>query len=105
VPVVIGSDAGNFVLSQFHGTSTLRELELLAGTGIPPADVIAAATRVPARMLRLEDQVGTVEVGKRGDLVVVRDDPLRDVGTIRRTIAWTVKSGVARTPAEWMRPE
>ncbi len=102
VPLVIGSDAGNFVLAQFHGTSTLREMELLASTGVPPAEVLAAATRVPARMLQLEHEVGSVEVGRRGDLVIVRDDPLRDVTAIRRSVAWTVKAGVARTPAEWM---
>ncbi len=101
VPVVIGSDAGNFVLAQFHGTSTLREIELLASTGVPAAAVLAAATSVPARLLRLEHEVGTVQVGKRGDLVIVRDDPLRDVGALR-SILWTVKSGVAWTPAEWM---
>jgi imidazolonepropionase-like amidohydrolase len=101
VPVVIGSDAGNAVLAQFHGTSTLREIELLASTGIPPTEALAAATSLPARMLHLEDEVGTVAVGKRADLVIVRDDPLEDVRALR-SILWTVKSGVARTPAEWM---
>jgi imidazolonepropionase-like amidohydrolase len=101
VAVVIGSDAGNFVLAQFHGTSTLREIDLLASAGVPPAAVLAAATSVPARLLRLEHEVGTVEVGKRADLVIVRDDPLRDVRALRG-ILWTVKSGVARTPAQWM---
>jgi imidazolonepropionase-like amidohydrolase len=101
VPVVIGSDAGNFVLAQFHGTSTLREIELLAAAGVPLPDVLAAATRVPARMLRLEHEVGTIAVGKRADLVIVRADPLESADALR-TILWTVKSGVARTPTEWM---
>jgi imidazolonepropionase-like amidohydrolase len=102
VPVVIGSDAGNTaVLGQFHGVSTLREIELLASAGVAPADVLAAATRVPAGMLRIDDQVGTVEVGKRADLVVVRDDPLQDVRALR-AILWTIRSGVAKTPREWV---
>jgi len=98
--LAIGSDAGNFILAQFHGVSTLRELELLAA-GVPNADVLQAATRVPARLLGREDEVGTVAVGKRADLVVVRDDPLADVHAMR-TVRWTVKAGVAHTPAEWM---
>jgi imidazolonepropionase-like amidohydrolase len=102
VPLVIGSDAGNSsVLSEFHGTSTLRELELLADAGIPLPAVLAAATRVPARMLGIEADAGTVEPGKRGDLAVLRDDPLRDVRAFR-TIEWTVQAGVAHTPREWM---
>ena len=101
IPIVIGSDAGNFVPAQFHGTSTLREIELLASAGVPPGEVLAAATTVPARMLHVEDQVGTVEVGKRADLVVVDGDPLVDPKVLR-SVRWSVKSGVAHTPEQWM---
>lgn len=100
--LVIGSDAGNSsLLSEFHGTSTLRELELLAQAGVPPADVLAAATRVPAQMLGIEGDAGTIEPGKRADMVVLAGDPLVDITAIR-TIRFTVKDGVAHTPAEWM---
>lgn len=87
----------------FHGSSMLREVELLGEAGLTPLDAIASATRVPAAMLGLADEIGTVEVGKRADLVVVRDDPLADLRALR-TIRWTVKDGVAHTPAEWMGP-
>lgn len=102
IPLVIGSDAGNSsVLSQFHGTSTLRELELLADAGIPSAAVLAAVTRVPAEMLGISAEAGTVEPGKRADMVVLASDPLASILAIR-TIRWTVKGGVVHTPAEWM---
>jgi imidazolonepropionase-like amidohydrolase len=103
VPIVAGSDAGNWPIDpyHFHGPTTLREIQLLGAAGVPPADALASATRIPARMLRLDDEIGTVEVGKRADLVIVRDDPLRDLGALR-TVAWTIKGGVARTPEEWM---
>ena len=52
-------------------------------------------------MLGLGAELGTVEAGKRADLVVVRDDPLRDLRALR-TIRWTIRDGVARTPDEWM---
>jgi imidazolonepropionase-like amidohydrolase len=102
VPLVIGSDAGNSsLLSAFHGTSTVRELELLADAGVPAADVLAAATRVSAEMLGISGDAGTVERGKRGDLVVLASDPLANIRAIR-TIRWTVKAGVVHTPQEWM---
>jgi imidazolonepropionase-like amidohydrolase len=102
VPLVIGSDAGNSsLLSEFHGTSTLRELELLADAGVPASDVLAAATRVPAEMLGIAAVAGTLESGKRGDLVVLASDPLADIRAVR-TIRWTIKAGVPHTPEEWM---
>ena len=103
VPLVIGSDAGNWPILpyQFHAASTHRELELLAEAGVPAADVLAAATRVPARMLGRDQDLGTIEVDKRADLVVVDGDPLTDLRALRK-IRWTIKDGVAHTPAEWM---
>jgi imidazolonepropionase-like amidohydrolase len=52
-------------------------------------------------MLGLTSEIGTVEPGKRADLMIVRDDPLRDLRALR-SVQWTVKNGVAHTPAEWM---
>jgi imidazolonepropionase-like amidohydrolase len=49
----------------------------------------------------LNDEIGTVEVGKRADLVIVKDDPLKDLGNLK-TILWTVQDGVAKTPEQWM---
>src|SRR5262249_21726819 len=100
VPIVVGSEAGGSPYHE-HGPTTLREIELLGEAGGSPADVIAAATRTPAAMLGLGDQIGTVEVGKHADLVVVRDDPLADLGNLR-SVRFTVRDGVAHTPGEWM---
>ena len=103
VPIVAGSDSGNgpIVPYLFHGVTTLRELELLGGAGLSPAQVIAAATRTPANMLGLATELGTIEPGKRADLVIVKGDPLIDLRALRNVL-WTVKDGVAKTPAEWM---
>jgi imidazolonepropionase-like amidohydrolase len=103
VPVAVGSDAANWdaVPYQFFGTSTLREMELLADAGVPAKDVIVAATRTPARLLGLETEIGTVEVGKRADLVIVDGDPLSDLRAMR-SVRWAVRAGIAKTPAEWM---
>ena len=52
-------------------------------------------------MLGRTDELGTIEVGKRADLVIVGGDPLADLRALQ-TIRWTVRNGVARTPQEWM---
>lgn len=104
VPIVVATDAPSpwtASNSHFHGPTTLREIELLGQAGVPPADAIAAATRTPARMLGLEREIGTVEVGKRAELVIVDGDPLQDLRALRR-VRFTVQNGVARTPEQWM---
>jgi imidazolonepropionase-like amidohydrolase len=79
----------------------VREIELLGDAGFSPSGAIEAATRTPARMLGLETEIGTVEPGKRADLLIVGGDPLEDLRALRKVL-WTVKDGVAHTPAEWM---
>ena len=104
VAMVLGSDSGNWPLFSyfFHGPTTWRELRLLAEAGLSPAEVLAIATINPARMLGLEADIGTVEVGKVADLLVVDADPLRDVEKALRALRLTVRAGVARTPKAWM---
>src|SRR5690348_1404763 len=53
----------------------LREAELLAGAGIPPLDVIVAATRNSAVALRQSDRRGTIQPGKRADLLLLDANP------------------------------
>ncbi|MGH7785343.1 MAG: hypothetical protein ACRERC_00660 [Candidatus Binatia bacterium] len=52
-------------------------------------------------MLGRQAEIGTVEVGKRADLLIVDGDPLTDLRALRR-VRWTVRDGIAKTPAEWM---
>lgn len=103
VPIVMGSDSGNWpvILSEFHGPTSIRELELLAAAGFSNAEVLTTATRTPAEMLGREAEQGTVEVGKLADLVIVEGNPLEDLGAMRHVV-YTVRAGDARTPAEWM---
>ncbi len=103
VPIVMGSDSGNWPIIpyEFHGPTSLREIELLGEAGLKPHEALAAATRVAATMLGQENDIGTVEIGKRADLVVVRGDPLQDLRALRN-IQWTIRNGVSRTPQQWM---
>lgn len=104
IPVSLGTDTSNWplFLSFFHGPSTILEMELLRRAGLAPLDVISAATSVPARMMGLGDELGTVEKGKHADMVIVRKDPLADM-TALRELMFAIKGGQARTPEEWMR--
>ena len=64
-------------------------------------EVISSVNRIPSDMTGLEKLIGTVEVGKRAELIVVKDDPLGDLSALK-TILWTIKDGEARTPEAWV---
>jgi imidazolonepropionase-like amidohydrolase len=70
VRVAMGTDSGVTP----HGQN-LRELALMAANGMPPAAVLSAATWSAAELLGVSDELGTLEVGKRADVVVVGGDP------------------------------
>ena len=76
VTIACGSDAGVFV----HGQNA-RELELMVAYGMTPAQALAAATRVAAKVLGTEE-FGQIRPGARG-FVVLADDPLRDITALR----------------------
>src|SRR5687767_9961860 len=97
VPLVMGSDSGNWPILpfEFHGPTSIREVELLVDAGLSPEEALTAATRTPARMLGLD--VGTLVVGSSADLLVVEGDPLSNAGALR-TLRYTIRDGELRTP-------
>lgn len=82
VPMVAGTDA--LLSGVVPGFSLHEELELLAGAGLTNAEVLAAATRVPAEWLGVAGDRGTIAIGKRADLVLLDADPLDDVANTRK---------------------
>ena len=91
VPIIAGTDAPNPGTS--HGISMHREFELLASAGLSPAEVLAAATSVPADAFGLDDR-GRIAPGMRADLVLVEGNPLEDL-TRTRAIVGVWKGGHA----------
>lgn len=68
----------------FDGTSvTVRELEFMAEAGMSPLAALQAATIRAAELLGIDGEVGSVEPGKRADLIAVDGNPLEDVSALR----------------------
>ena len=101
VPILAGTDANASALIPGgvpHGASLHRELELLAGAGLSTAEVLRAATELPATVFGLADR-GGIEPGRRADLVLLDGDPIADIRATRfiRRI-WI--GGIEHEPAE-----
>ena len=75
-----------------HGTN-LRELQLMAEHGFSPTQAFVAATSSAAELMGLGDQLGTLEQGKRADVVVIDGDPL-DLATLKDRVEQVWKDGV-----------
>ncbi len=82
VPVALGTDAG--IGSLVHGEGTLRELELLVKAGLSPTDALIAATANSAAALGVLEDRGTIEAGKRADLILVDGKPWETISDIRK---------------------
>ncbi len=74
-----------------HGTN-LRELQLMAEHGSTPAQALVAATSSAAELMGLERELGTIEPGKRADLVLVDGDPF-ELATLKDRISQVWKDG------------
>ena len=81
VKILFGTDTG---VSK-HGDNA-REFRLMVEAGMPPMESIRVATSAPAKFLGLDDQVGSIAVGKLGELVGVPGDPLDDITAMERVV-------------------
>ncbi|TCP34851.1 amidohydrolase family protein [Sphingomonas sp. BK235] len=88
VAMTFGTDAGVYP----HGDNA-KQFAKMVQWGMTPLDAIRAATTSAARALGRESDVGAIAVGRYGDLVAVKGDPLRDVTVLEQPVA-VVKGGV-----------
>jgi imidazolonepropionase-like amidohydrolase len=78
VPIVAGTD------QSVPGFSLDREIELHVQAGFTPMEAIQSATLVAARAMGMEKDAGTIEAGKRADVIVVDGNPLENISDIRK---------------------
>ncbi len=106
--VTTGSDSG--FIYQLYGFAYVREMELMREAGFHPLEIIKSATLNGAQALGVENEIGTVAVGKLADFVIVAENPLKNLkvlygtGAIRLTednevvrvggVKYTVKDGI-----------
>ena len=77
VPIVAGTDGS--------GIEIVRELEIYQEAGFSPAEALAAATIVPARLVGQEQHTGSIKTGKTADLALIDGDPSTQIGALRQT--------------------
>jgi imidazolonepropionase-like amidohydrolase len=95
--VALGNDYGAGVGS---GTGMpLTEMRLLLAAGLSPMEVVVAGTKHAAFVCGQEDVLGTLEVGKLADIIVVDGDPLRDLQAMERVVA-VIKNGEVAHPQD-----
>lgn len=85
ITIVPGTD-------DFPGFALHHELELYSQSGIPNADVLRSATITSAKVAGKDKELGTVEVGKTANLILIDGDPLKDISAVRR-VELTLKQG------------
>lgn len=101
IPIAMGTDAGN--PGTAHGPSVYAEMEAMQQAGMPAKDVFASSTIVAARAMGLEKEIGSVEPGKRADLVVFGADPTADIRNARQ-VRLVVHNGVMHSRRQLLPP-
>jgi imidazolonepropionase-like amidohydrolase len=87
VKIAFGTDSG----VSPHGDNA-REFELMVEGGMKPMEAIQSATLTAAKLLKIDDRLGTVEAGKTADLVAVEGNPLENIGLLR-DVKFVMKEG------------
>jgi imidazolonepropionase-like amidohydrolase len=88
VKIAFGTDSG----VSPHGENA-HEFELMVEAGMPPMKAIQSATLEAAKLLKIDDRLGTLEAKKIADVIAVKGDPLKEIGKMREVV-FVMKEGV-----------
>ena len=91
VPIALGTDAGSPNFGPHP--SVFVEMETMVEYGLSPWDVLAAATCNAAAALGLEKSIGSVEAGKKADLILLEENPVLDI-CVMRSVRQVIKNGI-----------
>ncbi|MQF69229.1 amidohydrolase family protein [SAR202 cluster bacterium AD-804-J14_MRT_500m] len=90
VKIALGSDAGN----RYPQGGGARELEFMVRHGMSTMEALEAGTRKAAEAIGMEEEVGTLEAGKRGDLLILDGNPIVDINLLQdRSNLWLIVKG------------
>lgn len=98
VPIVFGTDAGIYP----HGMAGIQ-FKYMVDYGMSPMEAIQAATAVAARHLGWDDRIGALEIGRYGDIIAVKGNPLEDI-TRLEAVDVVVKGGKVIKSAQTTTP-
>jgi imidazolonepropionase-like amidohydrolase len=90
--LIMGTDQG-----LVPGAMAPREFELMVAAGLTPSDVLIAATRNGAIKLKRDKEIGTLEVGKRADFLIVDGRPDVNISDIRK-LTHVARDGIVYDP-------
>lgn len=97
VPLLVGTDSPEPQVTP--GFSLHQEMELMVESGLSTADVLRAATLNNATVLNQRDRLGSIEVGKHADILILSANPLDDIRNTRK-IDWVIRGGHVCDPKE-----
>ncbi len=83
VEIALGTDSGTNV-GQWQGYFEHTELEMMVKAGLTPMQALVAATGGAARVMKLDGKLGTIQAGKKADLLVLNGNPLSDIRNTRQ---------------------
>src|SRR6185437_15432628 len=89
VKIAFGTDAGGFDWKE----NPAQEFKYMVEWGMTPAEAIHAATVTASELLGMQNQIGTIEIGKFADIVAVPGDPLQDITALEK-VDFVMKGGV-----------
>lgn len=107
--VGLGSDTG--YIYSLYGFGYIQEMELMQEAGFHPLEVIRSATQIGAQIIKSDKEIGTLQVGKKADIVIVDENPIQNLkvlygtgaiklndetGKVERVggVRWTIKDGI-----------
>jgi len=65
----------------------------MAEAGMPAIETIQSATMTPAKILNMDDKIGSIDIGKLADIIAVDDDPTQNIHTMEN-VTFVMKEGV-----------